>query len=254
MILRPSILFIGGHDPSGGAGIQADIETAAALGCRSYSLVTCLTTQNTQNIASLQAQSVAAFNGQFDLLLNDIEPDIIKIGLLGDAALSHSIAERLAKLKKPIVLDPVLAAGGGQRLAQESLIESIRNELIPIATVITPNRTEARQLSQQESLTDSAAALLELGAEYVFITGADEASIEVTNTLYANNLPFMDFTYPLLPHTYHGSGCTLASATACNLVLGKRIEHALADAQHFTWQALENAETPGKGQHLPKRL
>ena len=249
----PLLLLIGGHDPSGGAGLQADIETAAALGCRATSLVTCLTTQDSRNVQSLHPQRPQDLQAQLELLLADMQPDVIKIGLLGDATLARLLAEHLHQLQIPLVLDPVLAAGGGSDLASEELIAVIREHWLPISTLITPNRAEARRLSGLEDAHDAAQWLLQAGCQQVLLTGADEATGEqVRNTLFSAHGE-QHFDWPLLPHSYHGSGCTLASACACELALGRPASEAVERAQQFTWNALQAAERPGRGQHLPMR-
>jgi len=245
--------MIGGHDPSGGAGLQADIETAATHRCRAYSLVTCLTTQDSRNVQAVYPQPAAQLAAQFDLLLADVRPDLVKVGLLGDAELAGMLAERLAALGVPLVLDPVLAAGGGTPLAGERLLEVIREHWLPITHLLTPNRSEARRLSGCEESEAAADALLDAGCRQVLLTSADESQGEqVRNTLFSRNGQ-RPFDWPLLPHSYHGSGCTLASACACQIALGSDIENAVTKAQQFTWNALARAEHPGKGQYLPTR-
>jgi len=249
----PKILFIGGHDPSGGAGLQADIETAAVLGCRATSLVTCLTAQNSHDVKSLVPQDAGHFSHQADTLLADIRPDVIKIGLLGDADIASVCADLLQGLKTPVVLDPVLTAGGGTDLAGKALLDTIRKRLLPQTTLLTPNRAEARRLAQTDHTQAASQRILELGCQHVLITGADEAeSTQVINRLYGND-ETIDFPWPLLPHTYHGSGCTLASACACELAHGLPVEQAVHNAQQFTWRSLKHAEQVGGGQWLPNR-
>ena len=143
----PSILCIGGHDPTGGAGIQADIETVTALGGRALTLVTALTAQDTHNISAIEAVPAAFFGEQLDRLLDDIRPDAIKIGLLGSAALVPVLRRPAAGFGGPVVLDPVLAAGGGFDLDRADLVEAIRNIGCPLTRLLTPNRAEARRLS-----------------------------------------------------------------------------------------------------------
>lgn len=247
----PQILFIGGHDPSGGAGLQADIETAQAHGCRACTLVTCLTTQDSSNIREVHSQNGTAFKAQLDCLLGDIRPDMIKIGLIGDPEIARILAERLADY--PLVVDPVLSAGGGTDLANASLIEIIRDGLAPLATLLTPNRAEARRLTDQEDAVQAAQQLLQAGCRHVLLTGADETRSESVSNLLLAPAGQHRFEHPLLPHRYHGSGCTLASACACNLALGQPVETAVEHALDWTWQALRQAEHPGKGQHLPNR-
>ncbi len=251
---RPIVLFIGGHDPSGGAGIQADIETAQALGCRATSLITCLTTQDSTNVRALHIQPVEDLLGQLDCLLSDMRPQAIKIGLLGSAEVIPPLAERLATLAVSLVLDPVLAAGGGQRLADERLVAAIRRHLLPLTTLLTPNRAEARRLAMTAEPDTAARELLGLGAGAVLLTGADEArGDQVINRLF-QEAGEQDFNWPLLPHTYHGSGCTLAAACACGLARGGDLAPVVEQAQAWTWQTLAHAEHPGDGQWLPRRL
>lgn len=247
----PQILFIGGHDPVGGAGLQADIETAQAHGCRCYSLVTTLTTQDSGNIQDLHPQPAAALRAQLKCLLGDVQPDMVKIGLIGSTQIARVLAEELAGL--PQVIDPVLAAGGGRDVADETLLALVRECLLPRAVLLTPNRTEARRLTGEADPVTAARALLETECGAVLLTGADEAgSGRVTNLLIERSGETA-FTHPLLPHRYHGSGCTLAAACACNLALGLSMQTAVGRALDWTWQTLRQAEHPGRGQYLPNR-
>lgn len=251
----PRILCIGGHDPSGGAGIQADIETVAALGGQALTLVTALTVQNSHDIAGILPTPSESFARQLDTLLDDIRPDAIKIGLLGSAALVAHLCRLLDPFRGPVVLDPVLAAGGGFDVGDDDLTASIRERLLPACTLLTPNRAEARRLSGAEDIDQAAATLLAGGARAVLITGADEASgDQVVNRLFDGGAAPVMFSWPRLPHRYHGSGCTLASACATRLAFGDDLEEAVGRAQEFTWRALERATRPGGGQWLPRRL
>ncbi len=250
---RPIVLFIGGHDPSGGAGLQADIETAQALGCRAISLVTCLTTQDSVTVRKLHPQAPDVLLAQLDCLLDDLRPQAVKIGLLGSTEPIPPLAERLATLQVPLVLDPVLAAGGGRTLADERLIAALRRHLLPLTTLLTPNRAEARRLAMQAEADEAAQTLLAMGTGAVLLTGADEArNGQVVNRLFAAR-DERDFAWPLLPHVYHGSGCTLAAACACGLAQDETLATAVEQAQAWTWQTLQDAEHPGRGQWLPRR-
>jgi len=253
MATSPVILLIGGHDPSGGAGLQADLETVAAHACQAVSLVTCLTAQDTRNVRKLYPQPAANFRRQLEVLLSDINPVMLKIGLLGEARLASVLADCLQQLDTPVVLDPVLAAGGGTDLASAALLEVIRERLLPRTRLLTPNRAEARRLSGSENAESAAQALLQTGCQQVLLTGADEAEAgQVRNSLF-NADGRVDYDWPSLPHVYHGSGCTLASACACQLALGLAPAEAVRAAQQFTWDALRRANRPGKGQHIPNR-
>ena len=250
----PNILCIGGHDPTGGAGIQADIETVTALGGRALTLITALTAQDTRNIASIQAVSAAFFGGQLDRLRDDIRPDAIKIGLLGSTELVPAIRGLLQGFKGPVVLDPVLAAGGGFDLDGSELAEAMVAELLPLVSLATPNRAEARRLTGCDDTEKAARSLLQAGTSAVLLTGADEARGEqVVNRLFSKDGRIHAFEWPLLPHVYHGSGCTLASACTTRLALGDELNDAVEHAQRFTWDALTRASQPGGGQWLPWR-
>lgn len=249
----PSILFIGGHDPVGGAGLQADIETACSLQCRAYSLVTCLTTQDSRNVQALHPQPPQQLLRQLRLLLDDVRPDLVKVGLLGDARLASLLAPAIAELDRPVVFDPVLAAGGGTDLASAELIDALRELWLPMITLLTPNRAEARRLAGDNDPISAVGALLATGCDYVLLTGADEAEgVQVRNSLF-DGKQRLDYDWPRLPHTYHGSGCTLASACACELARGQPMVEAVQAAQSFAWQTLQRAQQPGHGQHLPTR-
>jgi hydroxymethylpyrimidine/phosphomethylpyrimidine kinase len=254
---RPGVLCIGGHDPTGGAGIQADIETLTALGVRPFSLVTCLTTQDTHDVAGLLPTPVADFRQQFDRLLADIHPDAIKIGLLGSIDVASFLAERLAAFDRPVVIDPVLRAGGGEPLAGEAVRRCLRDRLVGRATLLTPNLTELTQLTELADAAAAAQSLLDRGAAGVLVTGADAAADrrddQVSNTLYVADAPSVTWNWPRLRHVYHGSGCTLASACCAGLAHGNPLAEAVAAAQAFTWHSLARGCRPGAGQYLPDR-
>ncbi len=250
----PRILCIGGHDPTGGAGIQADIETVAALGGQAMSLVSALTVQDTADVAAVLPTPPASFVAQLDRLLGDIRADAVKIGMVGAVELIPPLRDLLEDFPGPVVLDPVLAAGGGFDLAGDALAEAIRRELVPHTTLVTPNRAEARRLAACEDADAAAQRLLEAGAGAVLLTGADEADGgQVRNRLFSRAAPPRDFAWPRLPHRYHGSGCTLASACATRLAFGDALTEATQAAQAFTWRALESAVAAGRGQRLPWR-
>ncbi|RMG37102.1 MAG: hydroxymethylpyrimidine/phosphomethylpyrimidine kinase [Gammaproteobacteria bacterium] len=249
----PHVLFIGGHDPSGGAGLQADLETAMAHGCRATSLVTCLTAQDTHDVRAVFPQDPSAFVQQLELLLADMPPDLVKIGLLGDAALARGLAAPLSRLGVPVVLDPVLAAGGGHSMADQTLVEVMREALLPLCALVTPNRREARALGQSGDPVAAAQRLLDRGAAWVLLTGADESEARDVRNLLLGEGRRQSFDYPLLPHSYHGSGCTLAAACACRMARGESIAEAVRGAQDWTWRCLVEGRPASDGQWLPNR-
>ena len=249
------VLTLSGHDPSGGAGIQADIEAIRALGAQPCSVITALTLQDSRNVVKLMPQPAAAIAEQAELLFDDLPIRVIKIGLIGDDEIAKTIARLLrAHPSIPVVLDPVLAAGGGKQCAGVSLINTSRSELIPLTTVLTPNSPEARTLAADNDLEQCAETLLALGCRYLLITGTHEESSSVVNRLYHQQRCIQRTSWQRLPYSYHGSGCTLASAIAALIARGWKIESAIEKAQQFSWQSLKHGHQPGRGQHLPNRF
>lgn len=254
-VSRPVVLCFSGHDPSGGAGIQADIETLFSHACHAAGVITCLTEQDSRNVKKLLPQSADDVISQAETVLADFKVAAIKIGLIGDAAVAQAIAEIILLCPGvPVVLDPVLAAGGGTDMAGRQLIDTIVEQLLPLTTLLTPNSVEARRLSQLEDLDACAAWLQNHGAQQVLITGTHEQSELVQNRLYMPDGLQETFSWERLPHSYHGSGCTLASACAALLARGLDVFTAVNEAQEFTWQALAAGYRPGQGQYNPNRL
>lgn len=248
----PAVLVIAGNDPTGGAGLAADIETLVALGCRPLPVVSCITVQDTQNVSRIEAVSPELLKAQAQLLFDDITIAAIKIGLIGSVANLRAITQLLkAHPNIPVILDPILRAGGGHALATAQLIEEFTT-LYPYTTLITPNSEEARTLGKVPTLPQSARNLLEGGCQAVMITGAHEEGDEINNCLYhAAGVNCQQ--WPRLPHSYHGSGCTFAAAAAAGIALGQEIHTAVSTAQRFTWNSLERGYLIGRGQHHPHR-
>jgi len=252
---RPIVLCFSGHDPSGGAGIQADIETIFSHRCHPAGIITTLTEQDSNNVSKLIPQQPDDIISQAETLLGDFKVSAIKIGLIGDAAIARAIGRILQQCPGiPVVLDPVLAAGGGTELANQELIATIVEQLLPLTAILTPNSEEARRLSGQQALADCAQWLREKGANNVLITGTHEESKHVHNRLFMPDDLTETFNWERLPHHYHGSGCTLASAIAAQLAQGLDIFTAVNEAQEFTWQSLAAAYKRGRGQYNPNRL
>jgi hydroxymethylpyrimidine/phosphomethylpyrimidine kinase len=252
---RPAILSFSGHDPSGGAGVQADIETLVSHRCHAVSVITALTEQDTLNVKRLIPQNPDNIIGQAMTLMADISVKVIKIGLLGhpDTALAvQGILKQHPHI--PVVFDPVLAAGGGADLSNEALIRTINDLLLPYITILTPNSEEARRLTGLDDLTECGLSLLEKGCDYVLITGTHETTPEVNNQLFHDGQSIETYSWNRLPYSYHGSGCTLAASIAALLAQGLDTVQAISEAQEFTWNSLNSAYQPGKGQHIPNRF
>ena len=252
---HPIVLCFSGHDPSGGAGIQADIEAVAAQGCAAATVVTCLTVQDTGNVTRLSPVAPELVAEQARVLLADIRVDAFKIGLIGDSAVAEAIAAVVREHPDlPLVMDPILAAGGGAELAGPKLLSCIREKLLPRVTLLTPNSLEARRLSESRPLDRCAELLLAYGCKAVLITGGHEQGGEVRNRLYRRGQTPLTSNWPRLPHSYHGSGCTLASSIAALLARGHPLESAVEQGQAYTWQSLSRGWRAGGGQLLPDRL
>ncbi len=255
MPTRPLVLCLSGLDPGGGAGLQADIETIAALGGHALGVVTCLTVQDTTNVVRMVPTAPTLLEQQLDLLLADAPPQAIKLGLLGGAEQLPLIVRTIRRSGVPVVCDPVLRAGGGALLHGDDTLAALRRELLSSVTVLTPNAAEARRLCPAAASLDACgAALLEAGCRRVLITGGDEPGALVVNTAYAPGQPPRRYTWPRLPETFHGAGCTLASAIAVLLAHGVDLDEALGRAQEWTQGALQRALTVGRGRRIPGRF
>jgi len=255
---RPCVLVIAGHDPTGGAGLQADLETLIAHGVRAVTLVTALTAQDTCGVRHVRPQAADDLREQADLLLDDIAVDVVKVGAVCASPLVNVVAGILERLRVPVVLDPVLASGSGQALGDCVLTEWIAQALLPLATVVTPNVLEACHLlgldlgaAREPDLLGE--GLLGRGASAALVTGTHAESTEVVNRLYRPGAAPVAWAWPRLRAEYHGSGCTLASGIAALLALGQPLETAVAGAQVYTWEALAAGGPAGRGQWLPAR-
>ena len=260
--IPPIVLCFGATDPTGGAGLQADILTIASMGCHALTVVTAITVQDTggvDDVLPIDAEWVA---DQARAVLEDMPVAAFKIGLLGSVENIAAIAEVISDYPDiPLVFDPVLASGRGDELANEDMLDALRELLLPQTTILTPNSIEARRLTQDEEndednpdLAECAKRIVLLGCEYVLVTGTHEHTPKVINTLYSEHGIVRSDNWARLPGIYHGSGCTLASAIAALLANGLPMEEAVKEAQEFTWQALQYGFRPGMGQHIPDRL
>jgi hydroxymethylpyrimidine/phosphomethylpyrimidine kinase len=258
--LPPIVLAFAATDPSGGAGLQADVLTLASMGCHPLTVVTAATIQDTMGVEEIMALDAEWVADQARCVLEDMPVTAIKIGVVGSIENITAIAEVVSDYPEvPLVLDPVLASGRGDEFATEEMIAALRELLIPQTTIITPNSIEARRLVQEDGeedldLAECARRLLAMGCEYVLITGTHENTTQVVNTLYGQEGVVRTDSWERLPGSYHGSGCTLASAIAATIANGLNIGDAVKDAQEYTWQTLKAAFRPGMGQHIPDRL
>ena len=219
--MPPIVLTFAASDPTGGAGLQADLLTLAALGCHPLSVLTGLTVQDTIGVEYLEAVAADLVARQARALLAESRVAAFKAG--------------------------VLASGRGDGLASDAVRSALLEALVPLATLLTPNKMEAERLG-------GAQRLLGLGARYVLVTGTHDDTVEVINRLYDASGLVREDRWPRLPGSYHGSGCTLASAAAAALAKGRGMPEAVREAQEYTWRALAAGFRSGAGQLLPNRF
>jgi hydroxymethylpyrimidine/phosphomethylpyrimidine kinase len=258
----PIVLVFSATDPSSGAGLQADVLTLASMGCHPLSAVTAITIQDTVGVEDVYPIDAEWVADQARAVLEDMPVAAFKLGLLGSTEAIAAIAEVVADYPDiPLVFDPVIASGRGDELSNEDMISAMREMIIPQATLITPNIMEARRLAIDESddndnpdMAECARRLIASGCEYVLITGTHDNTPKVINTLYDVNGVVRTDEWPRLAGTFHGSGCTLASACAATIAQGLDIPEAVKEAQEFTWQSLKYGFRAGMGQSIPDRM
>jgi hydroxymethylpyrimidine/phosphomethylpyrimidine kinase len=244
------VLVIAGSDSGGGAGIQADIKTAMALGAYATTALTALTAQDTIGVHDVHPVPLAFLRRQIEVVLADIGADAVKTGMLGDAAVIALVAELLAPAGLPFVLDPVMVAKGGTRLLAADALAALTQQLLPLATVVTPNTPEAEALTGRlipdlAAMHRAAEALLTLGAPAVLLKGGHMPGDQVVDLLATADGTIL-FQHPrqATRHT-HGTGCTLATAIAAGLAQGMALPEAVGRAESYVQAAM--AAAPGLG-------
>ena len=252
----PIVLTFAGNDPTGGAGIQADIETLASMGCHAAPVITAITVQDTQDVSGYYPMDLTMIIEQARAVLEDMPISVIKIGMLGSIEGIEAIHTILQDYPNtPVVFDPILVAGGGTPLADDEMADAMCSLLIPKTTILVPNSNELRALAKEADTMDACAQeLMDMGAEYVLVTGSHEQTEKVENIFFGNNRILDTFSWERLANQYHGSGCTLASAIAGLLAQGLDPLAAVHEAQEFAWKSLEAGYRAGMGQLLPDRF
>lgn len=252
----PVVLTIAGFDGSGGAGIQADIKTISALGCYATSVLTALPVQNTCGVKAIHSIPAEIVQLQLRTIMEDIRPDAIKIGMVHSSELVSSIAEMLQQYPEiPVVFDPVMVATSGHRLIEEKTINEIVNKLFPLVTIITPNLDEAAVLigtsiNNVDEMRVSGALIMEKGCQHLLLKGGHLPTKILTSVLFDQKGIIAEYTSEKIDtNNSHGSGCTLSSAIAAYLALGKKIPDAVNKAQQYVNEAIrEGADVIiGKG-------
>lgn len=246
------VLIIAGSDSSGGAGIQADIKTVTALGGYAATAITAITVQNTLGVSAVHHIPPDIITGQIDVVLEDIGADAIKIGMIGDVATAEVIEKAIAPLKVPVVLDPVLVATSGDSLGGSEVAQFIRERLMPLGPILTPNIPEAEALSGmnitiQADQLKVAAALCDMGAVATLVKGGHRDG-ETVQDILCSEEGYHIFENPKLDtKNTHGTGCTLASALATGLAKGQALETAVGNATTYVHEAIRTAPGLGRG-------
>ncbi len=255
--MKPCVLVFAGLDPSGGAGIQADIQAISAARAHPLPIVTALTVQDNQHVHAVHPVDAAILREQCRVLVDrGTRIDAVKIGIVGSAANAQVIADAIARLREqkadmPVVLDPVLASGHGDQLTRGDAVQALA-PLRRLATLITPNLPEARALCGVDEVDAQAACLLQ-DAPHVLIKGGHGAGDAIVNRWFGVGGQ-RSWQWPRLTGEFHGSGCTLASSIAARLARQSDMEAAIDGAQIYTQRSLAQAFAIAEGQSIPDRI
>ena len=240
-------LTIAGSDSGGGAGIQADLKTFSALGVYGASVLTAITAQNTRAVTAIEALSPAIIRAQIEAVFDDLDVRAVKLGMLGAPEVIHTVADALRGRDLPVVLDPVMVAKSGDRLLAAEAVAALREMMVPMATVLTPNLPEAADLLAQPMARDMAtrevqgAALRRLGAKWVLMKGGHAEGAVCTDLLLGTERHVL--TAPRVEtRNTHGTGCTLSAAIAAGLAQGESVPVAVAHAHHYLQGAIAMAD------------
>ncbi|MGK5053273.1 bifunctional hydroxymethylpyrimidine kinase/phosphomethylpyrimidine kinase [Janthinobacterium sp. RB2P8] len=248
---RPTVLVFAGLDPSGGAGLAADIVAIAAQGAHALPVITALTVQDNDRVFAVEPVAPELLRRQAQALIAKMAIHAVKIGIPGSAANAAVIAQLIAQLRLahpglPVVLDPVLASGHGDVLSRDDAVLALA-PLLPVTTVIVPNGPEALGLGGEEHL-------LAQGCKNVLVTGGHGEGEAIINRCFDDAGGEREWRWPRLPGEFHGSGCTLASAIAARLAQGVSMQDALDMAQAYCHAALAGAYAIAPGQLIPQRF
>lgn len=250
----PRVLIVAGSDSSGGAGIQADIKTCAAFGIYSATAITAVTAQNTVGVQRVEALAPDLVAAQMRSVLSDIGADVIKIGMLANAEIIETVADVIINDAEDctVVLDPVMVATSGDKLLEDDAIDAMKELLLPLVDVVTPNVDEAEILTglrpdDVDGLIKAGERLLEMGAYAALMKGGHLDGKSITDILVAPDGNHIMSAPRIYSRHTHGTGCTLASAVAALLAQGAPLEIAVREAREFVFEAIRTAPKLGKG-------
>jgi hydroxymethylpyrimidine/phosphomethylpyrimidine kinase len=251
----PNVLSIAGSDPSGGAGIQADLKTFSALGCYGMAALTALTAQNTRGVSGVHTPPASFVAAQIDAIFADVRVDAVKIGMLASGEIVEAVAGRLrAHHARNIVLDPVLVATSGDSLGAPDVVDAMKRHLIPMAEVVTPNVPEAMRLADDAQAPQDAAGLERLAraahglrARAVLVKGGHLSGADAPDVLFDGARAYELSAPRIDTRNTHGTGCTLSSAIAAHLAHGRDLRSACAAAKDYLTGALAASHELGVG-------
>ncbi|MFL9879168.1 hydroxymethylpyrimidine/phosphomethylpyrimidine kinase [Herbaspirillum rhizosphaerae] len=256
----PCVLVFSGSDPSGGAGMQADIPAISALGCHPLSVPTALTVQDNVSVFAVHPLDAELIRHQAQVLIDRFDIRAVKLGIAGNRRNAETIADLIVQLRArqpdlPVVFDPVLANGKGDQLSTDDAALAIES-LYAVATVITPNLNEANRLCGSEHAPEQQAAILmQRGCEHVLLKGGHgPQQQDVVNRWFGPAGAFASWSWSRLPDEFHGSGCTLAAALSAQLARGLGMRAAIEAAQQYCQYALETSYAIAAGQRIPNRV
>ena len=241
-----NVLSIGGSDPSSGAGIQSDIKTFENHGVYGLTVITAITSQNTKKISKILPISSDIIKSQLESVLNDFKIDAIKIGMLYDASIIKAVHSMIKKQKCPIVVDPIIESTTKTILLKKSAIKHYKKMIIPLATIITPNKHEAKILAGTPSIEKAAKEIQKLGAKNVIITGYNETKNIIEDFVLESKKDYI-LKGKKIEIINHGSGCNYSASIASSLALKRSIHDAAEYAKEYVFQSIKNSKKIGKG-------
>ena len=241
-----NVLSIGGSDPSSGAGIQSDIKTFENHGVYGFTVITAITSQNTKKISKILPISPKIIKSQLESVLSDFQIHSIKIGMMYDSTIIKAVHGMIKNQKCPIVVDPIIESTTKTILLKKSAITDYRKMIIPLATIITPNKRESRILSGCNKVEDAARKLQELGAKNVIITGYKESEMEIKDFVMESDSNYI-LNGKRIKIINHGSGCNYSASLTASLALKRSIHDAAQHAKEYVFQSIKNSKDLGKG-------
>jgi len=245
-------MTIAGSDPSSGAGIQADLKAFTILGVHGITVVTCITAQNTKQVKKTYKLPIEIIEKQIDVILEDFHPNAVKTGMLYDIEIVKCVTKKIKKHNMKPVVDPVMVATSGDSLYDQSFINALKKDLIPISYILTPNINEAEKLTKMkikniEDVKQACKELHKIGAKYILIKGGHLTSKEV-NDVFFDGKKFQIFSLPRIKNRQaHGSGCTLSALITGFIALGEKPNLAVRKSKHMLWNMINTGYKPGKG-------